>query len=184
MTHSKDISSVCVDVNLLCDPKLRCLPNKPNFPQPTSASVLIPVPKVLQNQALQSVSWLCCISRHFVRSAADTSLLSTCTQLFMHHPKSPQQRPRRRKKQHQIMWYYGHYFCFPLLQVCGDSRAALEETLSSTSCRDQKIGVTTKNYWSSQVSCTLVGKLFVFKKYLILATHLNLVTEFSDLAIW
>lgn len=46
--------------------------NKPNFPQPTSASALRAVPTVLENQTFQIVSWLCCISRHFVRSAADT----------------------------------------------------------------------------------------------------------------
>lgn len=135
------ISSVCVDVNLLYDPKLgRCLPSKPNFPQPTSASVLILVSNVLQNQALQGVSWLCCISRHFVRSAADISLLSTCNPVVHASPQQVSVAASQKKKEttsnNVILW--------PLLLFSNSTglwglKAALEETLSSTSSREQKI---------------------------------------------
>lgn len=83
------------------------------------------------------------------------------------------------------MWYYGHYFCFPILQVCGDSRAALEETLSSTSSRDQMIWCNHEELLKISGVLHTSRKNYLFsRKYLILATHLNLVTEFSDLAIW
>lgn len=89
-------------------PKTQCLPNKPNFPQPTSATVLIPVPNVLQNQALQSVSWLCCISRHFVRSAADISLLSTCNPVVHASPQQVSVAASQKKKEttsnNVILW--------------------------------------------------------------------------------
>lgn len=50
-------SKLMKTVILLNDPKLnQHLSNKTNFPQPTSASILIPVSNVLQNQAFQNVS--------------------------------------------------------------------------------------------------------------------------------
>lgn len=50
------IFSVEADEDLY-DPELnKRLSNKPNFPQPTSASVLVLLSHVLQNQAFQNVS--------------------------------------------------------------------------------------------------------------------------------
>lgn len=98
----------CLCCYLAVQPKTWCLPNKPNFPQPTSASILIPVPNVLQNQALQNVSWLCCISRHFVRSAADISLLSTCNPVVHASPQQVSVAASQKKKEttsnNVILW--------------------------------------------------------------------------------
>lgn len=172
------ISSVCVDVNLLYNPNLcGCLPSKPNFLQPTSASKLILVPKVLQDQALQSVSWLCCISRHFVRSAADISLLSTCNPVVHASPQvsvAASQKKKETTSNNVILW--------PLLLFSNSAglwelEAAREETLSSTSSREQRFGVTTRNYWEvSGVLHTSRKSCLFSRKYLILATHTILLT--------
>lgn len=132
------------------------------------------------NQAFQSVSWLCCISRHFVRSAPGVCTAKhlqprcSCITSTSFHSSVPEER-NNIKYCDTMATTSGFQFCtFVVTEVLHRT-----QTLSFTSFKDFKSVPPCEIIWTFQVSCTLPiltnrKKSYLFaRKALVLATTIK-----------